>query len=157
VQALLGIKATNETQVLKQPDVLMLLSLLPDDFDEATIRANWDYYTPRTDLTHGSSLAPGIQAILASRMGDLDLAYHLYMQAALVDLKDLRLNTEHGIHGATAGGVWQAVVFGFGGVRLTAQGITAAPQLPAHWRRLRFKLFERGQQREFVFENRPPS
>ena len=103
VQALLGIKATNETQVLKQPDVLMLLSLLPDEFDEATIRANWDYYTPRTDLTHGSSLAPGIQAILASRMGDLDMAYHLYMQAALVDLKDLRLNTEHGIHGATAG------------------------------------------------------
>ena len=29
VQALLGLKATNETQVLKQPDVLMLLSLLP--------------------------------------------------------------------------------------------------------------------------------
>ena len=90
-------------------------------------------------------------------MGDLDLAYHLYMQAALVDLKDLRLNTEHGIHGATAGGVWQAVVFGFGGVRLTEQGITAAPRLPAHWQRLRFKLFERGQQREFVFENKLPS
>jgi kojibiose phosphorylase len=90
-------------------------------------------------------------------MGDLDRAYHLFMQAALVDLKDLRLNTEHGIHGATAGGVWQAVVFGFGGVRLTDQGLTATPRLPAHWQRLRFKLFERGQQREFVFENTPPS
>jgi kojibiose phosphorylase len=157
VQALLGIKATNETQVLKQPDVLMLLAMLPDEFDEETIRANWDYYTPRTDLTHGSSLAPGVQAILASRMGDLDMAYHLYRQAALVDLNDLRLNTEHGIHGATAGAVWQAVVFGFGGLRLTDQGITATPRLPAHWQRLRFKLFERGQQREFVFENTPPS
>jgi len=30
-------------------------------------------------------------------------------------------------------------------------------RLPAHWQRLRFKLFERGQQREFVFENKPPS
>jgi kojibiose phosphorylase len=143
--------------VLKQPDVLMLLSMLPDEFDEETIRANWDYYTPRTDLTHGSSLAPGVQTILASRMGDLDLAYHLYRQAALVDLNDLRLNTEHGIHGATAGAVWQAVVFGFGGLCLTDQGITATPRLPAHWQRLRFKLFERGQQREFVFENTPPS
>jgi trehalose/maltose hydrolase-like predicted phosphorylase len=157
VQALLGIKATNETQVLKQPDVLMLLSMLPNEFDEETIRANWNYYTPRTDLTHGSSLAPGIQAILASHLGDLDMAYNLYMQAALVDLKDLRLNTEHGIHGATAGGMWQAVVFGFGGVRLTDQGITAAPRLPRHWQRLRFKLFECGQQREFVFENKLPS
>ena len=103
MQALLGIKATNETQVLKQPDVLMLLYMLPDEFDEATMRANWDYYTPRTDLTYGSSLAPGIQAILASRMGRPEMAYHLFMQSALVDLQDLRLNTEHGIHGATAG------------------------------------------------------
>ena len=157
VQALLGLKATNDTQVLKQPDVLMLLMMLPDEFDEATVRANWDYYTPRTDLTYGSSLAPGIQAILASRMGDLDMAYHFYMQAALVDLKDLRLNTEHGIHGATAGAMLQAAVFGFGGVRLTEQGLTAAPRLPKHWQRLRFKLFDRGQQREFVFENSPSS
>ena len=70
VQTMLGIKATNDTQVLKQPDVLMLLYLLPDEFDEATVQANWDYYTPRTDLTHGSSLAPGIQAVLASRLDD---------------------------------------------------------------------------------------
>ncbi len=155
VQSLLGIKATNETQVLKQPDVLMLLYMLPNEFDEATMRANWDYYTPRTDLTHGSSLAPGIQAVLASRMGDPELAYHFYMQAALLDIKDLRLNTEHGIHGATAGSVWQAAVFGFGGLRLTDQGVTATPRLPAHWQRLRFKLFDRGEQREFVFDNRP--
>src|SRR5207237_1290404 len=96
--------------------------------------------TPRTDLTHGSSLAPGIQAILASRLGDPELAYRCYMQAALVDLQDLRLNTEHGIHGAAAGSVWQAAVFGFGGLRLTDQGVTAAPRSPVlaasmarHW------------------------
>ena len=38
VQTILGIKATNDTQVLKQPDVLMLLYLLPDEFDEATLQ-----------------------------------------------------------------------------------------------------------------------
>jgi kojibiose phosphorylase len=155
VQAVLGIKATNETQVLKQPDVLMLLAMLPDEFDEATMQANWDYYTPRTDLTYGSSLAPGIQAVLACRMGDAESGYRFYKQAALLDLKDLRLNTEHGIHGATAGAVWLAAVFGFGGMRLTDQGVTATPRLPAHWRRLQFKLFERGEQRTFVFDNKP--
>ena len=153
VQTILGIKATNDTQVLKQPDVLMLLYLLPDEFDEATLRAKWDYYTPRTDLTHGSSLAPGIQAVLASRLNDAELAYHFYRQAALLDLNDLRLNTEHVIHGAAAGAAWLATVFGFGGLRLTDHGITATPRLPAHWRRLRFKLFDRGEQREFVFDN----
>lgn len=158
VQALLGSKATNETQILKQPDVLMLFYVLPNEFDEAALQANWDYYTPRTDLTYGSSLAPGIQSILASRLGDLEMAYRFYMQSALIDLQDLRLNTEHGIHGATAGSVWQAIVFGFAGLCLTDQGlITTTPRLPAHWQRLRFKLFQRGAQREFVFENRAPA
>jgi trehalose/maltose hydrolase-like predicted phosphorylase len=155
VQALLGIEETNKTQVLKQPDVLMLMYLLPGEFSRETVRANWDYYAPRTDITHGSSLAPGIQAILACRMGDPEMAYPLYMQAAQVDLKDLRHNTLDGIHGATAGSVWQAAVLGFGGVRVSARGLDAEPRLPAHWRRLKFKLFYHGELREFDFENPP--
>ena len=149
VQALFGIEETNHTQVLKQPDVLMLFYLLPDEFDARVVQANWDYYTPRTDLTHGSSLAPGIQAILACRMGDAEAAYPFFMQAAQVDLKDLRLNTRDGIHGAAAGSAWQAAVFGFGGVRVTDGGLVSEPRLPAHWRRLKFKVVYRGEVREF--------
>jgi trehalose/maltose hydrolase-like predicted phosphorylase len=135
--------------VLKQSDVLMLVYLLPDEFEPAVAQANWDYYTPRTDLTHGSSLAPGIQAILACRLGDLGDAYHFFMQAAMVDLNDLRLNTEHGIHGAAAGSVWQALVFGFGGLHITEDGLTVEPRLPAHWTRLAFKVYYQGEWREF--------
>ena len=51
IQAILGIEEACQTQVLKQPDVLMLLYLLPDLFDHETLRANYAYYTPRTDLT----------------------------------------------------------------------------------------------------------
>jgi kojibiose phosphorylase len=79
------------------------------------------------------------------------------MQAVLLDLNDLRLNTEHGIHGATAGAVWLAVIFGFAGLRLTDQGFTTTPRLPAHWQRLRFKVFERGIRREFVCDQLPSS
>ncbi|MCW5848544.1 MAG: glycoside hydrolase family 65 protein [Anaerolineae bacterium] len=151
VQALFGIEETNHTQVLKQPDVLMLFYMLPNEFDARTVQANWDYYTPRTDLTHGSSLAPGIQAILACRMGDAEAAYPFFRQAALVDLKDLRLNAEHGIHGAAAGSVWQAAVFGFGGIRVTEHGLVSQPHLPSHWRRLKFKIVYKGEVKEFDF------
>ncbi len=152
VQALLGIEETNETQVLKQPDVLMLFYLLPDEFDAQTMRVNWDYYTPRTDLTHGSSLAPGIQAILACRMGDADMAYPFFMQAALIDLHDLRLNTRDGIHGAAAGAAWQAVVLGFGGLRVTENSLTTQARLPKHWKRLAFKVWHKGELKSFSFE-----
>lgn len=71
------------------------------------------------------------------------------MQAALVDLEDVRGNAVEGIHGASAGGVWQAVIFGFGGFQLTANGPVANPHLPPKWTRLKFKIHWRGAWHEF--------
>lgn len=149
VQALLGIEGANETQVLKQPDVLMLMYLLPELFDEETRRANYAYYTPRTDHTYGSSLGPAIQAILACRMGSMEEAWEHFQRAARADLHDVRGNAGDGIHGASAGGLWQAVVFGFGGLHLTEAGWAATPRLPKHWQRLRFTVQWHGQPQTF--------
>ncbi|MBN1249341.1 MAG: glycoside hydrolase family 65 protein [Anaerolineae bacterium] len=156
LQAILGIEETQQVQVLKQPDVLMLLYLLGERFDEETLAANWAYYTPRTDLTYGSSLGPAIQAALAARMGELDQAYRYFRLAAQTDLEDARGNTADGLHGATAGGLWQAVVFGFAGVRLTDAGFEAEPRLPPTWGRLAFKLQYHGKWRKFEL-SQPPS
>lgn len=156
MQVILGIEGIQRYQVLKQPDVLMLLYLLRDRYDLETLRRNWEYYTPRTDLSHGSSLGPPIQALLAARMGDLEEAYRHFLHAALIDLEDLRGNTSDGFHGATAGGLWQALAFGFAGLEVpVAQDLSCAgrsqaevyttPRLPAHWQRLAFSVWIRGQ------------
>ncbi|MBL7184046.1 MAG: glycoside hydrolase family 65 protein [Anaerolineae bacterium] len=149
IQSLLGIERTNQVQALKQADALMLLYLLGDRYDLETKRVNWDYYQPRTDHTYGSSLGPAIHAILACELGMPEVAYEHFMRAALVDLDDVRGNTAEGIHGASAGGVWQAVVFGFGGLRLTDAGPVANPRLPPNWTRLKFRLCWRGQWHDF--------
>ncbi|MGB9776884.1 MAG: beta-phosphoglucomutase [Anaerolineae bacterium] len=148
MQVLLGIEGVQRYQVLKQPDVLMLLYLLRDRYDPETVRCNWEYYTPRTDLSHGSSLGPAIHALLAARMGDLEEAYRHWMHAALTDLEDLRGNTADGFHAATAGGLWQALVFGFAGLEVRDGHFTLAPRLPPHWRRLAFSVRIRGQRVE---------
>jgi len=159
IQAVLGIDETNQRQVLKQPDVLMLLYLMRDtqsvtDHPDA-LQKNWDYYAPRTDITYGSSLTPAIHAILAANLGATADAYQQFMQAAMVDLEDSRGNTEDGIHAASAGGVWQAVVFGFGGIQLKDDGPVATPHLPPTWTRLKFKLHWRGTWHSFDLT--PPS
>lgn len=141
----LGIEGTNETQAIKQPDVLMLLYLLPNDYSDEVVRLNYDYYTPRTDHTYGSSLGPSIQAIMACRVGKPDEAYTHFMRALRADLYDARGNADDGIHAASAGGSWQAVVFGFGGLRVTRDGWTVHPRLPSHWKRLGFKFFYHGE------------
>ncbi len=145
MQTILGIEGANQHQVLKQADVIMLLTLLDDDYDAATKRANWDYYAPRTDHTYGSSLGPAIHAIMASELGQPDLAYEHFRRAALVDLHDVRGNAADGVHGASAGGLWQAVVMGFGGLRLHGEGWTTQPRLPRHWHRLQYKFVYRGR------------
>lgn len=153
MQAVLGIDATNQRQVLKQPDVLMLLYLMRDTqalpAHYNVLQKNWDYYAPRTDSTYGSSLTPAIHASLAANLGAAADAYKQFMQAALTDLKDNRGNTRDGIHGASAGGVWQAVVFGFGGIQLKDSCPVATPHLPPTWTRLKFKLNWRGTWHSF--------
>jgi kojibiose phosphorylase len=140
-----GIEAANHYQVIKQPDVLMMQYLLHDHYSDEVIRANYDYYNPRTDHTYGSSLGPSIQAVIACMMGYPEDAYEHFMRAARADLRDVRGNAGDGIHAASAGGTWQAVVFGFAGLRVRPDGWSVTPRLPHHWKRVAFKFFHRGQ------------
>jgi kojibiose phosphorylase len=160
MQAILGIDGANKRQVLKQPDVLMLLYLMRQSqefpYNEEALKQNWDYYAPRTDITYGSSLGPAMHAILASDLHKASEAYQYFMQAALVDLEDVRGNAADGIHGASAGGVWQAVVFGFGGFQLTETGPVAHSHLPPRWTRLKFKIHWRGNWHEFDLHSATP-
>ncbi|MDM9381908.1 beta-phosphoglucomutase [Chlorogloeopsis sp. ULAP01] len=153
MQAILGIEEGNKRQVLKQPDVLMLLYLMRQSqefpYSQKTLEKNWDYYAPRTDISYGSSLGPAIHAILASDLGKTAEAYERFMQAALVDLEDVRGNAADGIHGASAGGVWQAVVLGFGGIQIGNDEPVAHPHLPPGWRRLKFNFLWRGKWHTF--------
>ncbi|MHC5675951.1 beta-phosphoglucomutase [Nostoc sp.] len=153
MQPILGMDKTNKSQVLKQPDVLMLLYLMRESADfpynEKALQTSWDYYAPRTDITYGSSLGPAVEAILASDLGKSTEAYELFMRALMVDLEDNRGNTSDGIHGASAGGIWQAVIFGFGGIQLTENGPVANPHLPPGWTRLKFKLHWQGKWHDF--------
>jgi trehalose/maltose hydrolase-like predicted phosphorylase len=144
-QEIFGIEGCNETQILKQPDVLMLQYLLREHFSDESVRVNYDHYMPRTDHTYGSSLGPSIMAIMACDVGKPEDAYEHFIRAVRADLRDVRGNAGDGIHAASAGGSWQAVVFGFGGLRITPEGWTTHPRLPHHWKRLAFKFFHRGK------------
>jgi kojibiose phosphorylase len=145
LQVVFGIEGANERQVLKQADVIMLLCLFRDEFDRETWQANWDTYMPITDHRYGSSLGPAFHAWAACEVDLPEDAYAHFMLAARADLRNPRGNAEDGIHAASTGGVWQAAVFGFAGLRHSAEGWAARPRLPRHWRRLAFPYRYHGQ------------
>jgi trehalose/maltose hydrolase-like predicted phosphorylase len=144
-QALLGMDEVQQYQIIKQADVLMLMTLMNQKFDLDTIRANWDYYFPITDHAYGSSLTPAFHVILACKLGLVDIAYKQFMIGALVDLEELRGNSAEGIHDACAGAVWQAVIFGFAGLRVTEDGCTTHVTWPDGWTRLAFSFLHKGK------------
>lgn len=131
-----------DTQLLKQPDVVMLMHVLPDEFSEEVKKANFEYYEART--LHKSSLSPAIHAIMGIEVGDSTRALQYFQRSALVDLTNNQGNTEEGIHIASAGGTWQILVSGFGGFRVRHQQMTFNPWLPAGWQQIHFRLRWRG-------------
>lgn len=153
-QRLLGLEEVQRTRAIKQPDVVMLAHLLPEQFSAEELRINQDFYDLRTDHEYGSSLGPAISAAVAARVGEVERAYEHFLQAARTDLADARGNADDGIHGAAAGGLWQAIVFGFAGFELTADGWRVRPRLPRQWRRLVINLTIRGR-RERIEIPRP--
>jgi alpha,alpha-trehalose phosphorylase len=129
-------------QVLKQADVVMAIFNLPDDFTQESARADFDYYDPIT--TGDSSLSPPVQAAVAAMVGHQDRAVTLFRRAAMTDLDDLAGNTDHGLHLAAAGGVWLALVKGFGGFRRRGEKVVIDPRVPPEWGSLSFSVLVDG-------------
>ncbi|KGM10287.1 kojibiose phosphorylase [Cellulomonas bogoriensis 69B4 = DSM 16987] len=129
-------------QVLKQADVVLGLFLQGDQFTDAEKRADFDYYDPIT--TGDSTLSGPVQSIMAAEVGYHQLALRYFHEALFVDLADLHANATDGVHVASAGGMWQALVNGFGGMRHYDGRITFDPRLPAEWTSLTYRLTVRG-------------
>lgn len=132
----------DETTLLKQPDVVMLMFILPDEFSDEVKQKNYAFYEQRT--LHKSSLSPSMHSIMGIEVGDTEKAVHYFMRSALVDLTDNQGNTEWGIHAASTGGTWMSLAFGFGGFRVRNQQMTFKPWLPPGWQQLNFRLKWRG-------------
>jgi alpha,alpha-trehalose phosphorylase len=125
-------------QVLKQADVVLALFLQGNEFSAEEKLADFEYYDPLT--TGDSTLSAVVQAILAAEVGYQDLALDYFEHALFVDLGDLHRNAADGVHVASAGGVWTALVSGFGGMRDHTGELAFDPRLPATWDELEYVI-----------------
>jgi len=125
-------------QVIKQADVVLAMFLLGDEFTLEQKRRNFDYYDRLT--TGDSSLSACVQSILAAEIGYEAKAVEYFRYALLMDLADVSGNTVDGVHVASTGGVWMALVHGFAGMRDHDGRMSFDPRLPTRWSRLSFPL-----------------
>jgi len=159
---LLGREVTLRSKVVKQADVVMLCYVLSNEIPADVAQANLRYYEPIT--SHGSSLSPAIHAALAARLGDTRLAFEAFRMASDIDLSDNMGNAARGLHMATMGGLWQAAVMGFGGVRREHEMLVIDPHLPDEWssfdytvrfRGVRYRVAVTGERLDLTVDGEP--
>jgi trehalose/maltose hydrolase-like predicted phosphorylase len=145
MDVLLGWSALTRSQIIKQADVMMLLFLLGDEYPHRVHEANFRFYEPRT--SHDSSLSPSFHALAAARLGDLQTAERYFERAAKLDLDFAHgVTAAGGVHIAALGGMWHALLFGFGGMFIGKEGPRFEPHVPEDWRTMRFPVRWRGSQ-----------
>jgi kojibiose phosphorylase/nigerose phosphorylase len=137
----------SHTQIIKQADVVTWLNLFDREYDIQTLRANWDYYEPRTE--HGSSLSAGMYAMLACKIGEPDKAYPFFLKSAMADLKGggkewAGLVYIGGTHPAAAGAAYMTAIEGFAGVSVVDGELKVRPSLPRSITGMEFNCYCRG-------------
>ncbi|WP_187291319.1 glycoside hydrolase family 65 protein [Cellulomonas flavigena] len=125
-------------QLVKQADLVLALAVVGERFTREQKRRDFAYYEPLT--VRDSSLSASAQAVVAAELGHLTLAHAYVRECAFIDLHDLRRETQEGVHVAAMAGTWDALVRGYGGVRLEGGGLRVEPRLPPRLARLRFRV-----------------
>ncbi len=137
--------ATYNGVTIKQADVNLLAHPLYFYTDREQIQKDLDYYAPRYDA-HGPAMGFCTLATLYAQLGEEEKAFDMFQHSYRPNgvppfgvLGETRNgNSPYFITGA--GGALQTLLYGFGGLRITDEGIIETGQnLPKHWKSLKIK------------------
>lgn len=130
-------------EMIKQADVNLLAYPLNVITDKAQIKRDLDYYVEKLDKKDGPAMAHGVLTVLYARLGDIDKAYQAFQNSYKPNARppfgvfSESANSNNPYFVTGAGAMLQGVIFGFGGVNLTDQGMTYNKGLlPKSWKSL---------------------
>lgn len=135
--------STYNGEGIKQADVNLLAYPLKEVTDPKQIKKDLDYYSVRVPNEGTPAMTQAIFALLYSRIGDSEKAFHFFKDAYVPNFLppfNVIAETKGGTNpyfATGAGGILQAVLNGFGGLEITPQGITQIKSaLPKSWKSL---------------------
>ena len=133
----------SQTQVIKQADVVAMLGIFSDEYENEILENNFRYYEPRTE--HGSSLSACMYSLLSCKIGNSEQAYSFFIKSASADLctggkEWAGLIYIGGTHPASEGGAWIVAIKGFAGITARDGKLCCNPCLPKKWQSMRYKF-----------------
>lgn len=127
---------------IKQADVNLLSFPLNVVSDKETVLKDLRYYEPKL-AEEGPAMGKSAFAVIYARLGDADNAFRLFKESYEPNKRppfgalSETATATHPYFATGAGGMLQTVLFGFGGLHLTENGIKQKnPILPKAWKSL---------------------
>lgn len=148
-------------EIVKQADVNLLAYPLELINDHNQVKKDLEYYEPRIS-PEGPAMSHSIISVLYSRLGDSKRAWEMFKKGYMPNRREPfgaiaetpQFNNTYFATGA--GGLLQAVLFGFAGLSITENGIEQKePCLPDHWKKLTITGVG-AEKRTYVIENKKP-
>lgn len=133
-------------EMIKQADVNLLAYPLGIVTEPEAVKRDLAYYEEKIDKVNGPAMGSAILSVLHARLGDAEEAYRLFKKSYIPNRRPpfgvlSESPASNNPYFATgAGGMLQAVLYGFGGLELTDNGVEQrTPVLPKAWKSLTIK------------------
>lgn len=133
-------------EMIKQADVNLLAYPLGIITEPEAIKRDLVYYEEKIDKVNGPAMGSAILSVLHARLGDAEEAYRLFKKSYIPNRRPpfgvlSESPASNNPYFATgAGGMLQAVLYGFGGLELTDNGVEQRTSvLPKAWKSLTIK------------------
>lgn len=133
-------------EMIKQADVNLLAYPLGIVTEPEAVKRDLAYYEEKIDKVNGPAMGSAILSVLHARLGDAEEAYRLFKKSYIPNRRPpfgvlSESPASNNPYFATGvGGMLQAVLYGFGGLELTDNGVEQrTPVLPKAWKSLTIK------------------
>ena len=136
--------ATYRGEQVKQADVNLIAYPLQAITDPDAIKRDLDFYSTHLDERGGPAMTKSIFAILSQRLGAPERAYKFFMagyepnERPPFGVISETAQSDNPYFATGAGGLLQAMLYGFGGLEVSDTGLKQHPStLPAAWKALK--------------------
>ena len=136
----------HKSQVIKQPDVVLLYTLADVGLPRSSYAENWDYYEQMCETS--SSLTFPVHAIASAHNRRMLSFYNYFMDALKIDVSDLHGVGWQGVHSGCLAGGYLAVIHGLFGMRANKSGLSFAPNPMPLFKKITAKIKYRNREIE---------
>lgn len=128
----------HKSQIIKQPDVVLLYTLADVGLERSHYAQNWDYYEKMCETS--SSLTFPVHAIASAHNRRMLSFYQYFMNTLKIDIDDLHGVGWQGVHSGCLAGGYLSILYGVFGMRYGEGRLKFEPNPMPFWEKVSAKV-----------------